>query len=109
MTPFTLLGLVLSIFLSFRNSACYDRWWEGRKLWGQLVYESRSLARQVNLLLADDAGRRRRVAYLTTAFAHALAARLRVASSPWQHCRGWTSASANSWASARTCPMHCWR
>lgn len=36
-TPFTLLGLVLSIFLSFRNSACYDRWWEGRKLWGQLV------------------------------------------------------------------------
>jgi len=75
--PFTLLGLVLSIFLSFRNSACYERWWEGRKLWGQLVYESRSLARQVNLLLADDAGRRRRVAYLTTAFAHALAGRLR--------------------------------
>ena len=88
MTPFTLLGLVLSIFLSFRNSACYDRWWEGRKLWGQLVYESRSLARQVNLLLADDAGRRRRVAYLTTAFAHALAARLRgrivaLAALPW--------------------------
>ena len=87
-TPFTLLGLVLSIFLSFRNSACYDRWWEGRKLWGQLVYESRSLARQVNLLLADDAGRRRRIAYLTTAFAHALAARLRgrivaLAALPW--------------------------
>ena len=38
-TPFTLLGLVLSIFLSFRNSACYDRWWEGRKLWGQLVLQ----------------------------------------------------------------------
>lgn len=73
-TPFTLLGLVLSIFLSFRNSACYERWWEGRKLWGQLVYESRSLARQVNLLLADDTGRRRRIAYLTTAFAHALVA-----------------------------------
>ncbi len=75
--PFTLLGLVLSIFLSFRNSACYERWWEGRKLWGQLVYESRSLARQVNLLLADNTGRRRRIAYLTTAFAHALAGRLR--------------------------------
>ncbi|AWH55171.1 bestrophin [Stenotrophomonas sp. ESTM1D_MKCIP4_1] len=75
-TPFTLLGLVLSIFLSFRNSACYDRWWEGRKLWGQLIYESRSLARQVNLLLGDSEARRR-IAYLTTAFAHALAARLR--------------------------------
>ena len=87
-TPFTLLGLVLSIFLSFRNSACYDRWWEGRKLWGQLVFESRSLARQVQVLLADDAPRRQRIGYLTTAFAHALAARLRardvaLAAVPW--------------------------
>jgi putative membrane protein len=87
-TPFTLLGLVLSIFLSFRNSACYDRWWEGRKLWGQLVFESRSLARQVQVLLADDAPRRQRLGYLTTAFAHALAARLRardvaLAAVPW--------------------------
>ncbi|WP_223202928.1 bestrophin family protein [Stenotrophomonas sp. 169] len=31
--PFALLGLVLSIFLGFRNSACYERWWEGRKPW----------------------------------------------------------------------------
>ena len=87
-TPFTLLGLVLSIFLSFRNSACYDRWWEGRKLWGQLVFESRSLARQVQVLRADDAPRRQRLGYLTTAFAHALAARLRardvaLAAVPW--------------------------
>jgi putative membrane protein len=29
--PFTLLGLALSIFLGFRNKACYERWWEGRK------------------------------------------------------------------------------
>ena len=75
--PFTLLGLVLSIFLSFRNNACYERWWEGRKLWGQLVFEARSLARQVQQLLADDAPQRQRIGYLTTAFAHALAARLR--------------------------------
>jgi len=31
--PFALLGLALSIFLSFRNSACYERWCEGRKPW----------------------------------------------------------------------------
>jgi len=43
--PFALLGLVLSIFLSFRNNACHERWWEGRRLWGQLIFESRSLAR----------------------------------------------------------------
>ncbi|MFG6458016.1 bestrophin family protein [Roseateles sp. BYS96W] len=45
--PFTLMGLPLAIFLGFRNSACYDRFWEGRKLWGELVLRSRNLARQV--------------------------------------------------------------
>lgn len=34
-TPFTLLGLSLSIFMSFRNNACYDRWYEARKAWGK--------------------------------------------------------------------------
>jgi len=32
--PFTLIGLALAIFLGFRNTAAYDRFWEGRKLWG---------------------------------------------------------------------------
>ena len=45
--PFTLLGLPLSIFLGFRNSAAYDRFWEGRKIWGQIVNTSRSFTRQV--------------------------------------------------------------
>ena len=44
--PFTLIGLPLSIFLGFRNNAAYDRFWEGRKLWGELVLRSRNLARQ---------------------------------------------------------------
>jgi putative membrane protein len=75
--PFTLLGLVLSIFLSFRNNACFDRWWEGRKLWGQLIYESRSLARLCSTLLAEQPARADRICRLAIAFAHALAARLR--------------------------------
>ncbi len=45
-TPFTLIGLALGIFLGFRNNAAYDRFWEGRKLWGQLVNSARSFARQ---------------------------------------------------------------
>lgn len=45
--PFTLMGLPLAIFLGFRNSACYDRFWEARKLWGELLVRSRNLARQV--------------------------------------------------------------
>jgi putative membrane protein len=44
--PFTLIGLPLSIFLGFRNNAAYDRFWEGRKLWGELVLRSRNFARQ---------------------------------------------------------------
>lgn len=46
-TPFTVVGLALSIFLGFRNRACYDRWWEGRKLWGRLINVSRVIARQL--------------------------------------------------------------
>ena len=44
--PFTLIGVPLAIYLGFRNNAAYDRFWEGRKLWGELVLRSRSLARQ---------------------------------------------------------------
>lgn len=43
-TIFSLLGVVLSILLSFRTNTAYDRWWEGRKLWGELVNNCRNLA-----------------------------------------------------------------
>ena len=49
--PFGLLGVTLSIYLGFRNNAAYDRWWEGRKLWGALVYETRNLSRTVTALI----------------------------------------------------------
>ncbi|WP_312207452.1 bestrophin family protein [Epilithonimonas hominis] len=51
---FTLLGLSLAIFMGFCNSASYERFWEGRKLWGALLIESRSLTRQVTTLINDD-------------------------------------------------------
>lgn len=44
--PFTLFGIALALFLGFRNNASYDRFWEGRKLWGALLNDTRSLARQ---------------------------------------------------------------
>ena len=49
--PFTLIGLPLAIFLGFRNNSAYDRYWEGRKLWGELVLRSRNLARQCTSLV----------------------------------------------------------
>jgi putative membrane protein len=45
-TPFSLMGIALAVFLGFRNNASYDRWWEARKLWGQLLNDARSMTRQ---------------------------------------------------------------
>lgn len=50
---FTLFGIALAIFLGFRNSVSYDRFWEGRKLWGALLNDTRSLARQSITLIND--------------------------------------------------------
>ncbi|AWN46375.1 bestrophin [Methylobacterium terrae] len=75
--PFTLIGLALSIFLSFRNNACYDRWWEARKVWGALIVEARGLARLLGALLPEDEARRRRCLNRLAGFTHALHARLR--------------------------------
>ncbi len=49
--PFALIGLPLGIFLGFRNTASYDRFWEGRKLWGSLVNTTRSFARQITTFI----------------------------------------------------------
>ncbi len=48
--PLTLFGFVLALFLGFRNNASYDRFWEGRKLWGALLNTSRALTRQAMTL-----------------------------------------------------------
>lgn len=85
--PFTLLGIALSLFLGFRNNASYERWWEARKQWGQLVVDARSLARQVNSFMEQDTESgvqtQRRLIYLTIAFTHALRHQLRQ-SSAWE-------------------------
>jgi putative membrane protein len=55
-----LLGFVLSLLLVFRTNTAYDRWWEGRKLWGALVNNSRNLALKLHIILpVDDAANRR--------------------------------------------------
>ncbi|WP_265535123.1 bestrophin family protein [Pseudomonas saponiphila] len=74
-TPFTLLGLSLSIFMSFRNNACYDRWWEGRKQLGQLIIDVRSLIRESQVI--DGNPEREGLLRDLCGFAHSLIARLR--------------------------------
>ncbi len=52
---FTLFGSAIALFTGFMVNAAYQRWWEARTLWGQVVNSSRSLARQA-LVLIDEHG-----------------------------------------------------
>lgn len=49
----TMLGFVISLLLVFRTNTAYDRWWEGRRMWGSLVNNSRNLAIKLAVMLKD--------------------------------------------------------
>jgi putative membrane protein len=87
--PFNLIGLALGVFLGFRNNAAYDRYWEGRRLWGRLVNDARSFARlaldlidvrvtaQPTFTPEQVVEQRRELVYRVIAFTHALRMHLR--------------------------------
>lgn len=52
-TVYSLIGFVLSLLLVFRTNTAYDRWWEGRKKWGELVNNTRNLAIKVGAMTND--------------------------------------------------------
>lgn len=49
-----MLGFVISLLLAYRTNTAYDRWWEGRKLWGSLVNSSRNLAIKLTVILQHE-------------------------------------------------------
>jgi putative membrane protein len=51
--PLTLFGTALALFLGFRDNSAYQRWWEGRVLWGAMINASRSLARAARNFLQE--------------------------------------------------------
>ncbi len=83
--PLGLYGGAISVIVGFRNNSAYARWWEARTLWGQIVNNSRNLAREVISTLrsapAEDPGPmhtlRRRLVYHQIAYVHALRQHLR--------------------------------
>jgi len=78
-TIFTLLGLALAIFMGFCNTASYDRYWEGRKLWGLLVIETRSLTRQIfSLVDGPSKEEKQKIIKMISAFCWSLNDQLRV-------------------------------
>ena len=52
-----MLGFVISLLLVFRTNTAYDRWWEGRKIWGSLVNNSRNLALKLSAILHEESDR----------------------------------------------------
>jgi putative membrane protein len=50
----SLLGIVLGLFLVFRTNSAYDRWWEGRRLWGGMVNSARNFALKLNAVLPKE-------------------------------------------------------
>ncbi|WP_312822625.1 bestrophin family ion channel [Epilithonimonas sp.] len=70
----SLLGFVLSLLLVFRTNTAYDRWWEGRKLWGKLVNDSRNFVIKINSILPEnDVRNRAQIAKYLRFFPHFLA------------------------------------
>jgi len=53
----SMLGFVISLLLAYRTNTAYDRWWEGRKLWGTLVNNSRNLALKIAVILESEIDR----------------------------------------------------
>ena len=50
----SILGIVLGLFLVLRTNTAYDRWWEGRMQWGQLVNDTRALAMKINAFVPRE-------------------------------------------------------
>ncbi len=95
------VGVILSLLLVFRTNSAYERWWEGRRLWGQLVNEIRNAAAKADQLLDLPADERRQFGQLMIEFAYALKDHLRAISDEAEH----TTAPKDSGISARRNPM----
>jgi putative membrane protein len=81
--PLAIMGGALSIFLAFRNNSAYDRWWVARTLWGGLVNNARTFARQALTLVSpvsdggEDDGAATGLVELQIAYIHSLRCHLR--------------------------------
>ena len=77
--PLTIFGSALALFLGFRSNSAYQRWWEGRVLWGAMINASRSLARAARNFLPDPEGvdLKREIVKRQIAYVNALRCQLR--------------------------------
>lgn len=72
-TVFSILGFTLSLMLAFRTNSAYDRWWEGRKLWGDLTNSTRGFSAHLNgIIPTTDVQNRKIISAHIACFAYAL-------------------------------------
>jgi putative membrane protein len=77
--PLTLFGTVLALFIGFRDNSAYQRWWEGRGLWGLMINASRNLSRATRNFMpqADARDLKRSIVLRQVAYVNALRCQLR--------------------------------
>ena len=73
--PLAVVGGALGIFVSFRTNAAYQRWWEGRKLWGRMINTSRHICTQAITYMSAESAQA--VVHRHVAYVHALRCGLR--------------------------------
>ncbi|MET0250292.1 MAG: bestrophin family ion channel, partial [Sphingobium sp.] len=77
--PLTLFGSAVALFLGFRSNSAYQRWWEGRGLWGLMINASRNLARTARSFMPDPeaSALKREIVMRQIAYVNALRCQLR--------------------------------
>jgi ion channel-forming bestrophin family protein len=73
----SLLGFVISLLLVFRTNTAYERWWEGRKLWGALVNCSRNMSVKIHAIFPEVSDERSKMIKYIRLFPFALKNHLR--------------------------------
>ena len=58
MTIPSILGTLITLVLAFKMAQSYDRWWEARKIWGEVVNDSRAFIREISFLMKEDSSER---------------------------------------------------
>jgi putative membrane protein len=88
-------GIILGVLLGFRNREAYERWWEGRKLWGQLINDCRNLCLKAAALADPDPDARRDFGRLVAGFTVGLKNHLRGAGRRLRHVPGFEKEAAD--------------
>jgi len=71
------ISAIFGLLLVFRTNSAYERWWEGRRLWGQLVNESRNLSLKVQAYVTVSPEEKQKLTEQIVSFAFALKHHLR--------------------------------